>query len=438
MGVVSRLTVAVTGAATTILVARLLGAEGSGSFAIALTVILMLTVGGTLGTQHGIAYFVSAGTWAQRDALASAQGMAFAVGTVLALVALGVRTAFPSAFGDLSVGETAIVVAAVPFSLSWLYVSFIALSTDQYEAFVLPPAVQSASAMVFVTALAPGSDVEGAIVGLTASHVVAAVGAGAWAQRRLPAGGPRAERRQLRRAITFGLKGYAANALQMLNTRVDLFILSAVASTAIVGQYAVALAVATVLWLVPQALGDVLFPRVAALSQSEAADAGERRSFVETKSLRHAVIVVAASALVLAAALVLLVVPVYGEEFEPAIEMGLIMLPGVALLGIGNILGATIVGRGRPEYSLYTALVSTPVSLALYAVLVPALLGEGAALAKSISFTLTFVLLLVFYVRLVEGTSLRSFVPTGSELRDYRALPRAIRDWAGGRRSCAS
>lgn len=149
--------------------------------------------------------------------------------------------------------------------------------------------------------------------------------------------------------------------------------------------------------------------------------------------MRHAVIVIAASTVVLAGALLLLVVPVYGAEFRPAIELGLILLPGVALIGIGQILSATIVGRGRPIYSLYSALIVTPLTIGLYLWLVPTLGAQGAALAKTASYTLSFALALYFYRRLTGGAPLRLFVPTREELADLRALAPAIRTWLRAR-----
>jgi O-antigen/teichoic acid export membrane protein len=298
---------------------------------------------------------------------------------------------------------------------------------------VLPPALQSASLLLLAVALTIPFDITGAIVAMLAAHAIAAAATFAWGRRRFSGrtGAPAAPG-QLRRALAFGVKGYAANALQVLNYRVDLFILSAVAATSAVGHYSVAVAVTTVLWLLPQALSDVLFPRVAALSASPAASADEQRAFVEAKSLRHTTLIVVAGSVVLALALLFLVVPIYGPDFHESIALGLIRLPGVALLGIGNVLSATIIGRGRPEYGLFTALITTPVTLALYAVLIPAYDATGAALASSLSFALSFLLSLWFYRRVSGHRALALLVPGRSELDDYRLLGPKIREWLAG------
>jgi len=439
MGAASRVSVAATGALTTIFVARVLGADGAGAFAIALTIIYVLTVFSTLGLEHGIAYYVSSRRWAATAAFRTALLVALAAGVVVAALGVLARVLVPSAFGGLSLPLCAVAAAAMPFALRWFYGSFVALSDDRYEAFVLPPAIQSAAALVLVVGLGAPLGIGGAVVGLALSHVLAAAATVALARRaglsRVGDGTP--TRTHLRRSLSFGIKGYLTNALQVLNYRVDLFVLSTVVPAATLGHYSVAIAVTTVMWLLPQALSDVLFPRIAALSASAGADADAEahRAFVEAKSLRHTAIIVALGTVVLALALLFLVVPVYGGAFREAIGLGLIRLPGVALIGIAGIMSATILGRGHPIYGLYTTLVVTPATMAMYVTLIPWLKGPGAALASTLSFTLSFLLTLIFYRRATGRSALPLLLPTRSELDDYRLLAPRILAWARGLRA---
>lgn len=429
MSAASRGSVAVTGAVMTILVARLLGPEGAGAFAVALTLVVMLTTFATLGVEHGVAYFVSSGSWAARDALASVTRIALLTGSAAALIGLGARLAAPSAFAGLTVASTALVVGAMPFALLWFYRSYIALALDRYEGFVIPPAVQSGVAMVLVLAGALAFGLTGALVALTVSHLAAALTTWRTLRGVTPTAGD-GERRQLLRAMRFGVKGYAGNALQLLNVRLDVFVLSAAVGAAAVGQLAVAVAVTGVMWLLPQALSEVIFPRIAALSADP--DQEGQRTMVETKGVRHAVLLIMAGAAVIVVALLVLVTPVYGEAFGPAIELGLILLPGVALFGVGQVLSAVIVGRGHPQYTLYTAMVVTPLTVVGYLLLVPALGATGAALVKTASFTLSFVLTIGFYRLATGSVSPGLFVPTRDEMRDLSGLVPQIRTWATG------
>lgn len=430
----SRVTVAITGAAATIIIARLLGPRGSGGYAIAQTLVLLLTVASTLGVEHGIAYYVSAGRWSAASAYRASQHVALISGSIGAGLGILARVLIPSAFAGLSTGTTLIAAVALPFALSWLYFTYVALAVDDYEGYALPPAVQSVLALAFVGVLGAVDGVSGAVVGFVLAHVFTAIASRAAARRTLPDSGPEdhslGERGQLRRAVGFGIKGYAANALQILNYRLDLFVLAGVATAADVGHYAVAVAVTSVMWLLPQALSDVLFPRVAMLSARGSSEGQQLRDFVETKSLRHTVLVVLVAAGAIALALVFLVVPVYGSAFRPSVDLGLILLPGVALIGIGATMSSTIVGRGRPELSFFSALIVTPVTIVLYATLIPDLHASGAALASTLSYAGSFLIVAVFYSRVTEEPVLARLVPTRSELSDYRSLNGAIREWA--------
>jgi O-antigen/teichoic acid export membrane protein len=221
------------------------------------------------------------------------------------------------------------------------------------------------------------------------------------------------------RAASFGVKGYVAGALSLINNRLDLFILSSSASSAIVGRYSVAVAVTSVLWLLPGALSELLFPRVAHLSARDEAD---QREQVEVKSLRHATLVLGAGVIVVAFALAFLVVPVYGEGFAGALGLGLILLPGAAAIGMALVLNATIAGRGKPIYSLYITLIVTPPTILLYATMIPWLHADGAALASTISYVGTFIATCFFYGRVTGRRVIPALAPTRAELEDVRVF----------------
>src|SRR5207237_4638253 len=129
------------------------------------------------------------------------------------------------------------------------------------------------------------------------------------------------------------------------------------------------------------------------------------REMVETKSLRHVSLIVILTSCTMAVALELLVVPVFGADYEATINLGLILIPGAAATGVSTVLAATVVGRGKPIYSLYGALVTTPLTIAMYATIIPWLHATGAALASTLSYLASFALMAWFYRR-VTGRSI--------------------------------
>ena len=189
------------------------------------------------------------------------------------------------------------------------------------------------------------------------------------------------------------------------------------------GTYSLAVALTSLLWLLPRALSDVLFPRVSRLSGD---DDIATRAMVEAKSVRHVSLITIASVVLFVPALELLLVPIFGEDYRPAINLGLILLPGAAAIALSTVLMATVVGRGRPIYSLQSMLVVTPLTVLLYATLIPWLNAEGAAAASSLSYVGGFALASWFYRRATGNHVWPLLIPTRGEIRDFRVLARSI------------
>jgi O-antigen/teichoic acid export membrane protein len=425
----SRVAVTGAGAATTVVLARVLAPDGWARYFVAQSLLALLVAASTLGIEHGITYFVSAGRWRAGAAFAASLRVSAVVGVAVAALAVCVRVAVPSAFAGLSLTLTAVTAAALPFALAWLYTSYLALAVDRYEVSMLLPAAQ---ALLTVAVAVPAGIVygtNGAVV--AAALAVGAVGASAviWGNRELD-GGEDAFR--LRAAVAFGMKGYAANALQLVSYRLDVFILSAVASTAAVGRYALAVSLTSTLWILPRALSDVVFPRVARLS-AESDDAAIEA--VEAKSLRHVTLMVLPTVAAAAVALELLVVPIFGKSFRGAVNLSLILLPGAAAIAISTVLAASIVGRGRPGYSLLGSLIVTPLTVALYAIVIPRFGATGAAAASTLSYAGSLAVYAVFYRRTTGRMPFPLLVPTRSELADFKALASSVTERLGGNRT---
>jgi O-antigen/teichoic acid export membrane protein len=235
----------------------------------------------------------------------------------------------------------------------------------------------------------------------------------------------------LMRSLRFGLPNWAANLLQQINYRLDVLILGAFATAQDVGVYSVALTVTGIAWVLPQALQTVLFPRVAGLDEATAAGelAVEESNAAVAKAVRHAVLLTLPSALAISILLLVGVPLIYGHKFHQTTWLGFVLLPGVLLLGIGKVLSSTISGRGYPRYATYIAAISTPLTVGLYAWLIPLFHAWGAAAASSVSYGLS-AFLAVFFFRRVTTIGIRdAFVPRASDVSDYGGLARLARAW---------
>lgn len=85
-----------------------------------------------------------------------------------------------------------------------------------------------------------------------------------------------------------------------------------------------------------------------------------------------------------------------------------ILLPGIALLAVEKILSNDIAARGKPEINMYVSIFNVIFSTILNVFLIPMYGATGAAIATSISYSLSFIIKAVFFKR-VTGEALISF-----------------------------
>ena len=417
---------------TSVAIARLLGPSGTGTLALAVTLVTLATTLFSLGLRAGIIYRVSRGSWAAGDAIRSAHLAALVLGIAGAVVGLGIYALASDTVLDGVTPTMAVVTfAALPFALGWLFLASVALSLERYQTYGAILVAQPVTGLALSVGLAGAFGTLGAIVGLAASYAVGAAAAAVLLRRRVPrtAGGGGSPR-ELRAAMRFGVQAWGSEVLQNLNYRLDLLILNAFAARADVGVYSVALTITGFAWILPSALQTVLFPRIARLD-SEGASARSARSEVEVaaaRGTRHSVLLLVPTALVLVLVLIVVVPLLYGPKFHRTVELGLILVPGTLALGMARVLVAVTSGRGRPIYTLYGRLIDVPVSVALYLLLIPASGATGAAIGSTISYALTGVISLLFFRRVLALPMRELFVPTREDLREYgRALTLVLR-----------
>lgn len=428
----------VAGAALSLAIARLYGPSGTGVFSLAINffdVVLMIF---TFGLSTGVTYYVSRREWSlvavrrETDQAALLLGVAGLVCGFIFFLATR-----HSVLRGISPAIAAIALGGLPFAVGWALKAAVALGIDRYEAYAGLEIVFASVLLVAGVVLAVIFGITGAVIAFALANVLAAGYGATWIRREIRLRGQPGTSESLRpslsRAFAFGSKAWTANLLQLLNYRLDLFFVSAVASRATVGVYSVAVAVTGLGWLLPNALQTVLFPRVASLHA--ATTSGDMSSHeadsAAARALRHSVILVVPTALLLA--LGLEIVPaLYGARFSRSVELGLILIPGVVALGIGKVASAIVSGRGFPRYALYATVITAPVTLGLYLVLIPRFHASGAAVASTFSYLLTTGLSLMF-LRRASDISLRgALIPRRSDLRDYgHAVTSVVRQARG-------
>jgi O-antigen/teichoic acid export membrane protein len=226
------------------------------------------------------------------------------------------------------------------------------------------------------------------------------------------------DRSYLRRIMGYGLRTYAGQISALLNYRVDVFLLSALGSTTSVGLYDVAVGLAERIWILTSSMSQVLLPRIAAATDNQTK--AELTTIVARYSLWANVVLGLGVYLLAEWAIVIL----YGEDYRTAVTALYILLPGIVMMGWAKIFANDLAGRGKPGLTARLTLISVVINIVANFVLIPRFDLQGTALATTISYSSLLVMMSIAFTRLA-GVDLRAlWQPTHD---DWLRLKRVLR-----------
>jgi O-antigen/teichoic acid export membrane protein len=424
---VAQVATIVISAITSILIARILGAAGLGAFAVAASFFGIALLIAGLGVRQAMLVLVGSGRWPVRTVAADLSLPLAALGILGGAAMVGAYALLDdSALRAVPSDALPALAGALVFGLAWQWGHGFALATERYEVYALVFVAPVAAMLVLSVGLAAVSGVEAAILGLAAAHAVAgvlgiacAIRAGSrWRWRE--AAGDRMQR--LREVFAFGLKSWGAEVLRYSNTRLDIFFVAAYTAAADVGKYTVAVAVTGIGVILPAALSSAIIGRTATLRG--AAERGEismdDTDLSDARACRHAVLSIPIAGLVVAV-LIFAGIPIfYGAEFDRSITLALILLPGVLLLGLGQVMTSIVQGRGRPDYVLYAIALTAVPTFAGYVIVIPEEGTTGAAVVSLCSYAAGALIAYWFFRRTTGIAASRALVPRGEDVRAYR------------------
>jgi O-antigen/teichoic acid export membrane protein len=424
-----------------VLVTRALGADGLGSYTLFLLVISISSAVLGLGVSVSTIYHIGKGTFGLRDVLSNSQSVVLG-----SLVVSGVLVGLTAlTFGDRLDREEVpywLFAAAVPLFVNFNILTAILQGANRFQAMNLMVLVRPLGmAFLMVAGMAAGGlDLTGVLIFWTVSSFLTMVAGLALVGLRhlhLPTAlWPRWA--VLKEQVGFGLQGQIGNLLQLLNYRLDSFLVLAFVNTAGVGLYAVGVAVAEGIWFVANAVSVVLLPR---LTHADPEDAAR----LTPVACRNTLLVSLAAAVGAGVLAPVLVEPIFGPDFGPSVTAVYWLLPGTVALAGTKILASYVFSQGKPLVNSYVTLATVATTVLFDLALIPSFGVSGAAAASSIAYGLSLVLSLIVFSRmsgqpawdavLVRGSDLRMYVDAARTLRARGALPRELSGLSGSDRS---
>lgn len=413
--VVYAITRVVLGGATGVIVARTLGPDGRGRYALLLAVAAVAACVGHLSLdQAHVALWPARRTRAAVAANAVPIGLAAgaAAGIGAAAVVLG---AGPVAAASAGLGALAVAMLAVPCQVLAGQLNTVLTLRGRIER-VNTAAFAGATAQFAACAALAAAGALSVTAAVTAWAASTAVTAAAVLLAVRPRAADR-DARLARRALATGLRHHPGAVALFLLFRVDVLILGMLAPPSAVGVYALAVAL--------MELTRVAADAVAQTALSRQADGDPGDAYAHTAGVtRIAVPVSLASVGLMCAAAPALVPLVYGEAFRAAVPVLFLLAPGMCALGASRAIAAVLPRIGRPLAVSAAPVAALALCAGLCAALVPRLGVPGCAAAACAGQLLLAGLQVRRFLR-ASRLRLAELLPGPAELRLLRgALPR--------------
>ena len=381
--------------ATAAISARWLGPVGKGQLAMILMVTSMLQmfIGAGLGPAN--VYYVGSGRLSIHQLTANSVAFSM-VGTVIGFLVtllIVMSDLLPVLLPGVSSGCLMLAMIALPLGLLNSNLNTILQGLGRIYTLNILSVVGSLLTVLFMAAFVIGLKygILGALFAVLAVQATMLLATGRCIQREGTHFWPKWNPQVVRQTLSYGLRSYLANLLQFFNYRLDVFIVNFFLGPFGVGIYGVSVAMAELLWQLPNAASFVIFQK-SANSTQEVMNRFTPRVFW----IILAITIAGAIGLALFGKLAIAII--FSNAFLDAYLPLLVLLPGVVLLGGGKVLTNDIAGRGYPHYNSIISGVSLVVTIILDLVFIPTMGVVGAALASTLSYVLTFFVSVWFYL----------------------------------------
>ncbi|GAA4201993.1 hypothetical protein GCM10022252_57520 [Streptosporangium oxazolinicum] len=400
----TRLTLAVAGGLTSVIVARALGPGDRGAYWVIVTVATTAAAMGNLSVEKS-----QTTLWTRegdRPAIAAnALWLGLAVGAAAAGVSFLVAVLLLGAAADRS----ALVwgLAAVPVMMAVVYVNNVHVLRARTGVVNRGSLAGAALQCLALGALGvPGwLTVEGVVIVWTLSAVVNLL----LLLPSLPVSRPR-ERRLVARTLSCGLRHHPGYVCHFLLLRLDILILNAMSTPAAVGIYSMAVTPAELLRAMTGTVVQVALPRQMESSRETAAA-------YTARTIRITVVLATASVVLFCLAGPFLVVVAAGPAFAECVVPMLVLAPGVAAAASAAPAAAYLLRLDLPVRTSLMYSAALLVNLALNALLIPRTGVVGCALASTIAYTALASAQVGWFAR-SAGVPLRRLVPGAAEVRE--------------------
>ena len=417
----------ILGLAGSVIIARSLGPEGKGVYALAVLLPSLIVTFTNLGIGQAGIYYIGRGEYSPREIFGNNVMLSVVLGVLSIIIGLTIVFFFRDpVFSDISRHYLLLTLLLIPLNLFFSYTNMILLGLQRIKEYNAVSIVQTVSFLGFITIALWGLrlGIEGAILAGIVANFLVDLFLFFWVKNITHGISLRLNRSYIKNSSLYGIKVQLGNILAFLYVRLDMFLIGALMSPLAVGYYSIAVGIAEKLWLIPQSASTILFPKLASEK-----DETRRKEFTPLVSRTSLFITtLGAFAVFLLSRWVILFL--FSGFYLPAVRPLQILLVGIVAMSGSMALGNDLAARGKPILNTFCNAIAVMVNLGLNIIWIPKLGIEGAAWATSVSYGVALAGRVFLYCRISGNSWKKVLLPQRDDWALYWRTGVALGQWA--------
>lgn len=411
------------GILVSILLARLLGPEQRGIYALALLIPSFAAMFTGVGLGPSTIYFLGKKKYPPQTIAGTNITISVYISITAVLLTVGFIILFKETFLlGVPVYAFVLVVCAIPFVKFTSILTTVVLGIHKYVAYNVINIVHvtTQAALFGLLLLVSAFNLSSVLIVYLIATVVVFTVAIIYLKKQLGTFTLKIDREYLKDAFSYGLKAYLGTIISFLHLRIDQLIINFFLNPVAVGFYAISAGLTERLWLLSESAGTILFPRI-----SSESDETEKKRFTPLlcRNILLLTVVGAGTLFYLGRWLIELL---YSTEYLDSIPAFKILLIGTIFVSGSKILANDISGRGKPLINSYINGVSLVVNILLNIILIPQYGIVGAAWATTISYSMVFLVRLIAYIKISGNTIFDTVIVKPSDATLYKDAIKAL------------
>jgi O-antigen/teichoic acid export membrane protein len=402
-----------------VIAARVLGPSGKGALAVTGLITSLAVQFGDFGFHASTTYFAARKPSTLPQIVTLALWAGLLMGILLSGLVLIVAWLVPHSIGEVPKAFLLIPVVSIPFSLLSLYFQNILLGMQRILTFngvdLAGKGVGLIATVVVLRVLDFGVW-ELLIAGLIITAGASLLTVGLVVREAPPLGA--IDWALARDMLRYGMRFYLACLCAYLVVRIDLLMVNYFNGVTEAGIYSVAVSFADLIYMLPIAIGTILFPRIARDQEGEGG--------LTLLACRFGVLLMGIACLVTALLGKPIIVLLYGAAFVESVRPLLWLLPGVFALSLEAIVANDLAGRGYPAILVAYWCVGLVLNIGLNLILVPRWGATGAAAASTVTYVVMSVLIFRRFVAESGAPWRLIFVLNSADIRQLHHSMRSL------------